>query len=70
MLIFLWEKLLKKNKNKKKQWRSRRKQVEALENLKPKEQTKPIEGKSNNQSKVKTIFDDFISKRKDTMNEL
>ena len=41
-----------------------------MEDLKPKEQTKPIEGKSNNQSKVKTIFDDFISKRKDTMNEL
>ena len=38
--------------------------------LKPKEQTKPIEGKSNNQSKIETIFDDLISKKKkDSMNE-
>ena len=28
------------------------KQIDALESLKPKEQTKPIENKSNNQSKV------------------
>ena len=33
-----------------------KKQVDALENLKPKEQTKPIENKSNNQSKAATIF--------------
>ena len=38
--------------------------------LKLKEQTKPIEGKSNNQSKIETIFDDLISKKKkDSMNE-
>ena len=40
------------------------KQVDALENLKPKEQTKLIEGKSNNQSKAAIIFSDLISKRK------
>ena len=42
------------------------KQVDALKDLKPKEQTKLIEGKSE----IKTIFDDLISKRKDLMNEL
>ena len=41
-----------------------------LENLKPKEQTKPIEDKSNNQSKATTIFNDLIKKRKETMSEL
>ena len=46
------------------------KQVEALKGLKPKEQIKPIEGKSNNQSKIKTIFNDLISKRKSIMNGL
>ena len=46
------------------------KQVEALKGLKSKEQTKPIEGKSNNQSKIKTIFNDLISKRKSIMNGL
>ena len=40
------------------------KQVDALESLKPKEQTKPIEDKSNNQSKATIIFNDLISKRK------
>ena len=30
----------------------------------PKEQTKPIEDKSNNQSKVTIIFDDLIKKEK------
>ena len=44
------------------------KQVDALENLKPKEQTKPIEGKSNNQSKSAIIFNDLINKRKKIMN--
>ena len=34
--------------------------------LKLKEQTKPIEGKSNDQSKTETIFDDLISKKKNT----
>ena len=51
-----------------------KKKVEALEDLKPKEQTEAIEGKSNNQSnnqsKTKTIFNDLISKRKSIMNEL
>ena len=46
------------------------KQVKALENLKPKEQTKPIEDKSNNKSKATIIFDDLINKRKEIMSEL
>ena len=41
-----------------------KKQVDALENLNAKEQTKPIEDKSNNQSKATIIFNDLISKRK------
>ena len=41
-----------------------KKQVDALESLKPKEQTKPIEDKSNNQSKATIIFNGLISKRK------
>ena len=40
------------------------KQVDALKDLKPKEQTKPIEDKSNNQSKATIIFNDLISERK------
>ena len=40
------------------------KQIKALEDLKPKEQTKPIEDKSNNQSKATIIFNDLINKRK------
>ena len=40
------------------------KQVDALKDLKPKEQTKPIEDKSNNQSKTTIIFNDLINKRK------
>ena len=48
----------------------RKKQVDALENLKPKEQTKLIEDKSNNQSKATIIFNDLISKRKKIMSEL
>ena len=47
-----------------------KKQVDALKDLKPIEQAKPIESKSNDESKVKTIFNDLISKRKETMNEL
>ena len=46
------------------------KQVEALKNLKPKEQTKPTEGKSNNQSRAAIIFKDLTSKRKSILNEL
>ena len=41
-----------------------KKQVKALEDLKPKEQTKPIEDKSNNQPKATAIFNDLINKRK------
>ena len=44
--------------------------VEALKNLKPKEQTKAIEGKSNNQSKATNIFNDLIKERKSIMNKL
>ena len=48
--------------------------VDALKDLKPKEQTRPIEGKSNNQSinqsRIKTIFEYLISKRKNFMNQL
>ena len=47
-----------------------RKQVNALENLKPKEERKPIEDKSNNKSKSKTIFNELINKRKELMIEL
>ena len=39
-------------------------QVDALENLKPKEEAKPIKDKSNNQPRAKIIFDDLINKRK------
>ena len=46
------------------------KQIDALENLKPKEPTKPIEDKSNNQSKATVIFNDLINKRKEIMTEL
>ena len=47
-----------------------KKQVDALEKLKPKEETKPIEGKSNNQSRARIIFNERISKRKELMNKL
>ena len=46
------------------------KQVDALENLKPKEETKPIEDKFNNQSRAKIIFNERINKRKELMSEL
>ena len=49
------------------------KQVEALKGLKPKEQTKPIDNKSdnkNNQSITANILNNLIKKRKDIMNEL
>ena len=46
------------------------KQVDALKDLKPKEQTKPIDDKSNNQSKATIIFHDLINKRKTIMSEL
>ena len=47
-----------------------KKQVDALENLKPKEETRPTEDKSNNQSKATIIFNELINKRKDLMKEL
>ena len=47
-----------------------KKQVDALESLKPKEETKPIENKSNNQSKATIIFNELINKRKELMSEL
>ena len=40
------------------------KQIKALEDLKPKEQTKLIQDKSNNQSEATAIFNDLINKRK------
>ena len=46
------------------------KQVDVLKNLKPKEQTKAIEDKSNNQSNATIIFNDLINKRKKIMSEL
>ena len=47
-----------------------KKQVDALKFLEPKEQTNPIEDKSNNQSRAAIIFNDLINKRKSIMNEL
>ena len=47
-----------------------KKQVDALESFKPKEQTKPIEDKSSNQPKATAIFNEFINKRKELMSEL
>ena len=47
-----------------------KKQADALESLKPKEQTKLIEDKSNNQSKATIIFIDLINKRKKIMSKL
>ena len=46
------------------------KQIDALQDLKPKEQTKPIEDKSNNQSKATIIFNELFNKRKEIVNEL
>ena len=43
-------------------------QVDGLESLKPK--TKPIEDKSNNQSKASLLFDNLINIRKKIMSEL
>ena len=46
------------------------KQVKALENLRSKEQTKPIDDKSNSRSKATIIFNDIIKKRKEIMSVL
>ena len=40
------------------------KQIDALKDLKPEQQTKPIEDKSNNQPKAKIIFNELINERK------
>ena len=45
-------------------------QINTLKNLKPKEQTKSIEDKCNNQSKATIILNDLINKRKKIMSEL
>ena len=45
-------------------------QVDALEKLKPKEETKPTEDKSNNQPKATAIFNELINKRKELMSKL
>ena len=47
-----------------------KKQVDALENLIPKEETKPTEDKSNNQSKATIIFSELTNKSKKIMSEL
>ena len=47
-----------------------KKQSDALENLKPKEQPKPIEYESNNQSKAAIIFNELIDKRKKTNEQI
>ena len=44
--------------------------IDTLESLKPKEQTKPIEDKPNNQSKATIMFNDLINKRKKILSEL
>ena len=47
-----------------------KKHIDALENLRPKEETKPNGDKSNNQSKATIIFNGPINKRKELMSEL
>ena len=47
-----------------------KKQVDALENLKPKEKKKLIEDKSSNKSKATIIFNELINKIKKIMSEL
>ena len=47
-----------------------KKQVNALEKLKQKEETKLIEDKPNNQSRATIINNDLINKRKELMSEL
>ena len=50
-------------RNKQKQLKIKGKKAEALEDLKPKEQTKSVERKSNNQSRATIIFSDLIYKK-------
>ena len=47
-----------------------KKQVDALESLKPNEQKNPIEDKPNNHSKATAIFNELINKRKELMSKL
>ena len=47
-----------------------KKQVDALEKLKQKEEARPIEDKPNNQSRAAIIFNVLINKRKELMNKL
>ena len=47
-----------------------KKQVDALENLKIKEERKPIEDKSNNQPRATIVFNELINKRKEFIKEL
>ena len=57
--------------NKQKQWKiKKKKQVDALENLKLKpieEERKPIEDKPNNSPRAAVMFSDLIKKRKELM---
>ena len=46
------------------------KQIDALKDLKPKEQTKPIEDKSNNKSKAAIISNELYNDRKKIMSKL
>ena len=46
------------------------KQVNALENLKPKKETKSIEDESNNQSNATILFNEVINERKELMSEI
>ena len=57
-------------KSQKKQLKIKGKKIDALKDLKPKEQTKPIEDKPINKSKAAIILDNLINKRKDLMKEL
>ena len=59
-----------KSKKKEKIEGQGRKQIDAFKDLKPKKQTKPIEDKSNNQSKTAIMFNDLIHKRKKILGEL
>ena len=47
-----------------------KKQVDVLENLELKEETKPIEDKPNNYSRTTIIFNELINERKKLMSEL
>ena len=48
----------------------KKKQFDASENLKPKDEIKPIEGTPNNQSRTTIVFNELINKRKELMNKL